>query len=146
MLRLFVWRVGVQHFALPFAAVSKVVRAVAMTAVPAPTPFVCGVVNIHGKIVPVVDIRKRFLLAERELAPADHFIVACTPQRMLVLWVDAAQGVIEYHDEALGQAGIALPDASSPSGVVKLPGGLMLLQDIERCLSFDGGCLPEIAR
>ncbi len=135
MLRLFVWRVGLHDFAMPFSGVSQVVRAVAVTAVPDAPPFGCGVINVQGKIVHVIDVRKRFRLPERALAPADHFIIVCTPRRTLALWVDAAQGVVDYEDEAVNPLRALSPEADSQVGVIKLLSGLVLVQDLEQCLA-----------
>jgi purine-binding chemotaxis protein CheW len=139
MLQLFVWRLGSQDFAMPAAGVMLVVRAVAMTKAASAVSFACGEINFRGKIVPVIDLRKRFRLPERPLDLADHFVIVATAQRTLALWVDAAHGVVEYHDEA------AVPQQSTASGagaaedVVELRGGLLLVPDLERCLAAGYG-------
>jgi purine-binding chemotaxis protein CheW len=139
MLRLFVWRVGSQDFAMPVSGVMQVVRAVAVTHAPNAPPFGCGEINVRGKIVPVFDWRKCFRMPERVLDPADHFIIVVTPQRTLALWVDVAHGVIEY------QGGAAIDGQSTASGVgltadaVELQGSLLLVHDLERCLSAEHG-------
>ena len=137
MLRLFVWRVGTQDFAMPFSGVMRVVRAVAVTKVPDAPPFGCGEINVRGEIVPVIDLRKRFRLRERALDPADHFIIVGTPQRTLALWVDVAHGVIEYQDEAAMPEQSTAPDTGPTADVVELHGGLLLVPDLEQCLSAE---------
>ena len=140
MLQLVVWRVGLREFALPFAVVSQVVRAVAVSATSDMPPFSCGMVDIRGDVVPVIDVRKRFSLPERSLAPADHFIVAHTPKRTLVLWVDMVHGVAEYPDDA------ATFTEGSNHGMAMLPDGLILLHDLEQCLAAAHGMpLAELA-
>ena len=146
MQRLFVWRVGLQNFAMPFPAVLKVVRAVALTEVPVGAPFVCGVINMHGAIVPVIDVRRRFKLPQRTLVPADHFIIVRTPQRTLALWVDAAHGVVECPDELMIQEEATIPGTGSPAGFCRLPDGLVLLHDLEQCLSAGDGLPAELGQ
>lgn len=151
MLRLFVWRVGSQDFAMPVAGVMRVVRAVAITNAPDAPPFGCGAINVRGKLVPIFDLRERFGLLKRALDPADHFILIGTPHRMVALWVDTAHGVVEYDDDSV------MPEQTTDSGsdliadVVELKGGLLLLPELEHCLCaghlrIPGGRSPEAVR
>ena len=64
-------------YAVSLSAVSRVIRAVEITPLPKAPPIVLGVINLGGRIIPVVNIRKRFLLPERELELTDQLIVAC---------------------------------------------------------------------
>ncbi|MBV8635611.1 MAG: chemotaxis protein CheW [Burkholderiaceae bacterium] len=136
MQQLVVWRVGTRSFALPFPNVLRVVRAAAIAPAPKDSPFVCGSVDIQGQLLPVIDLRMRFELPRRSISPADHFILACTPKRALVLWVDTVDGIVLQEDEA----SIATQDP----GVAELADGMLLLQDLERCL-FPGNLLSSEA-
>ena len=137
MLRLFVWRVGSQDFAMPFTGVMQVVRAVAVSKTPVSPPFGCGEINVRGNTVPVIDMRKRFCLPQRALDPADHFIIVGTPQRALALWVDVAHGVVEYEEEPAIPAPSQSSGQSSNAYLVPLSGGVLLMPDLERCLSAE---------
>lgn len=123
MQQLLVWRVELQSFALPFPNVSRVVRSAALMPAQQDLPFICGLLDVQGKLLPVVDLRKRFHLPERSISPADHFIIVCTPKRMLALWVDTVQGLMDCQDAGLAQDGVA-----------RLDDGVLLLHDLERCL------------
>ena len=54
-----------QRYALHLLAVERVVRAVEVTALPEAPEIVLGVVNVKGRIVPVINVRRRFRLPER---------------------------------------------------------------------------------
>ncbi len=83
-----------QRYALPLPAVERVVRAVEVTVLPEAPPIVIGVINIQGRVVPVVDLRKRFHLPERAVDPEDHFIVARSSTGVVALPVDEAEGLV----------------------------------------------------
>jgi purine-binding chemotaxis protein CheW len=63
-------------YALPLPSVERVIRAVEITALPGAPRIVLGVIDARGRIIPVLDIRMRLGLPERELACDDRFIVA----------------------------------------------------------------------
>jgi len=67
-----------QQYALGLEAVERVVRAVELTSVPEAPEILVGLINIRGKIVPVLDIRRRFHLPPRDMEIKDRIIVSRT--------------------------------------------------------------------
>ncbi|MEK6672156.1 MAG: chemotaxis protein CheW [Nitrospirota bacterium] len=78
---LVVFRLDDNRFALHLSAVARVIRIVEAVPLPKAPDIVTGVINIQGKIVPVVNIRKRFRIKERAVDINDHMIIAETPKR-----------------------------------------------------------------
>jgi purine-binding chemotaxis protein CheW len=70
-----------QRYALYLHAVVRVVRIVEITPLPQTPEVIRGVVNVQGQVIPVVDIRKRFQLPEREPELGDQLIIANTACR-----------------------------------------------------------------
>ena len=83
-----------QRYALPLETVERVVRAVEVTPLPEAPPIISGVINIQGRVVPVLDLRKRFHLEERAVDPEDHFVVARSATGAVALPVDEAEGLV----------------------------------------------------
>src|SRR3569832_1154634 len=54
------FRVGKEHFGVPIELVHEIVRIMEITAVPDAPDFIEGVINLRGKIIPVIDLRKQF--------------------------------------------------------------------------------------
>ncbi|MBI2296136.1 MAG: purine-binding chemotaxis protein CheW [Betaproteobacteria bacterium] len=136
-LQLVVFRLDEQRYALPLAVVERVVRAAELTRLPNAPSIVLGAVDVEGHVLPVLDVRRRFGLRQRDLSPADHFLIACTARRSVVLVVDEAQGLIERsQDEIIGSAQI-VPGLEQIQGVVRLDDGLVLIHDLEKFLSLD---------
>jgi len=64
-----------QWWAVPLDAVCRIVRAVALARVPEASPDLLGLMNLHGTLVPVYDLRHAFGLPPKSLAPDDRFVI-----------------------------------------------------------------------
>ena len=134
---LLVFRLGEQRYALPLAAVERIVRAVEVTPLPGAPAVVLGAIDVQGRVLPVLGIRRRFGLPEQEIGPGDQFVLARAAGRTVALVIDEAQGVIEPPaGEIVGSADIA-PGVAQILGVLKLEDGLVLIHDLEKFLSLD---------
>jgi purine-binding chemotaxis protein CheW len=123
------------RYALPLAAIERVVRAVQITPLPAAPPVVLGAISVAGRVLPVFNLRRRFGLPDRPLSPADQFLIARTERRAVVLAVDDSLGVIERPDaEMIGSERIGA-DTPHIRGVLALEDGLVLIHDLEQFLS-----------
>src|SRR2546425_3273770 len=120
-----------QRYALALPSVDRVVRVVDVTPLPKAPAIVLGVVNIHGDIVPVYDLRKRFRLPKREMNLGDQLVIARTSKQRVALVTDAVSGVIEVPGEEITQAEKILPEMEYVQGVVKLEDGLVLIHDLD---------------
>jgi purine-binding chemotaxis protein CheW len=130
-----VFEVGGQRYGLPSADVRELVRAVAITPLPNAPAVIEGVVNVRGRVLPVLDIRARFRLPAKPLDPSDHFIVASAGPRGVILRVDRATHIAVV-DEASVQPPQSLgPSATYVAGVAKLDDGLVLIHDLTTFLS-----------
>jgi purine-binding chemotaxis protein CheW len=125
------------RYALPLAAVDRIVRAVHITPVPRAPGIVLGAIDVQGRVLPVFNIRRKFGLPERAVDPADHFLIAHTARRTVVLVIDAAQGVFEHAATAVTPAANIAPGLDHIRGVIQLDDGLVLIQDLEHFLSTD---------
>ena len=125
------------RYALPLAAVDRIVRAVHVTPMPRAPGIVLGAIDVQGRVLPVFDIRRKFGLPERAIDPADHFLIAHTARRTVVLVIDAAHGVVEQAATAVTPAANIAPNLEHIRGVIQLDDGLVLIHDLEHLLSTD---------
>ncbi|HUW36331.1 MAG TPA: chemotaxis protein CheW [Rhodocyclaceae bacterium] len=135
--QLVVFALDDQRYGLPLPAVERIVRVVEITALPQAPDIVLGVVGVQGRVIPVINLRRRFGLAERAMALSDQMVVARTTRRPVVLVVDAVHGVLDYPGQAAVAAQQILPGLAHLAGVAKLDDGLVLIQDLDRFLSLD---------
>jgi len=125
------------RYALYLSAVERVVRAVEITPLPEAPEIVLGVVNWQGRIIPVVDIRKRFSLPVREMDLDDRFIIARAAGRLVALAADSVTGIRGLTEQESASAAQAAPFAENLKGVAKVDGDLVLIYDLDRFLSLD---------
>ena len=135
--QLVVFRLDERRYALPLAVVERVVRAVDVTPLPKASPIVLGAINVHGRVLPVLNVRKRFLMPEREIGPADWFLLAHTARHTVVLVVDESEGVVERTQAEVVRSTQIVPDLDHFPGVLRLDDGMVLIHDLEKFLSLD---------
>ena len=128
-----------QAYALHLSVVERIVRVVEVTPLPKAPEIVLGVVNVGGKIIPVIDIRKRFRLPGHETNLSDQLIIANTSKRSVALVVDSVSGVIERSAAEITAAEQIVPDLKYVEGVAKLEDGMVLIHDLDKFLSLDEG-------
>jgi len=126
-----------QRYALPLHAVDRVVRMVAITPLPKAPVIVLGVVNFQGRVIPVINMRRRFSLPEKDIALTYQLVVAHTLRRPVALVADAVHDVIAGSAQSLIETENILPGIEYVEGVVKLGDGLILIHDLDKFLSLE---------
>lgn len=124
-------------FALPLDRVLRTVRAVATTPLPQAPEIICGVVNVQGRIVPVVNLRRRFGLPEREIGLSDPLLVARSATRLVAMVVDAVVGVVDCAVKDFVAIDGVVGGTRHLKGIVKSPDGMVLIHDLDRFLSLE---------
>jgi purine-binding chemotaxis protein CheW len=117
--------------------VERAIRMVEITPLPKSPNIVLGLVNVHGEVIPVLNIRKRFRLPEREAELGDQLIIARTARRLVALVVDTVSDVLALPSGELVAPESILPQMEHVEGVVKLDDGLVFIQDLDKFLSLD---------
>lgn len=131
-----VFRVDSLSIALRVSAVERVFRSVRVSPLPQAPTVVTGVVNVHGDIFPVVSLRKRFGLADREISLSDQFLVTRMSRWRLILMVDSVLEMAAYAPEAIVAANDVLPGLEHVHGAVQSREGVVFIHDLERFLSL----------
>lgn len=134
---LLVFKLDHWHCALPVSIVEKAYRAVAVTPLPETPDIILGIINVHGSLLPVVNIRKRFHLPEKKLMPSDQMIIASTHRRQIALVVDSIVDVIECADAEFVPSDTIVPGLDHVEGVIKTGSGMILVHDLDRFLSLE---------
>lgn len=128
------WLAG-QHFAVALENVVRVLPALLSTPLPGAPATVCGLVNVQGNILPVVDLARRFDWPSAPLALWQPFIWLKTSKRELLLPVEKVAAVFSCAAADFSPA----PDPQVPSsllrGVLRTTEGMLLIQDVEQLLS-----------
>jgi len=134
---LVVFTLGDRRYGLPLSAVDRIVRVVDVTSLPKAPDIVLGVVNVQGRVIPAINVRRRFRLPEREIALTDQMVIAHAARRPIALVVDSVTGVLEYSEQEVVAAQDVLPELEYVEGVVKLDDGLILVHNLDKFLSLE---------
>jgi purine-binding chemotaxis protein CheW len=130
------FRVGRETYGVPIATVREIVRVPEITAVPNAPDHVQGVINLRGKIVPVIDLRRRLGQQEITKSRTNRILVVDLADKIVGLIVHSASEVLK-----IPAADMEPPDSllhenenNCVVGVGKLHGRLILLLDLNKVL------------
>lgn len=126
-----------QRYALNLACVERIVRSVEVTHVPEAPDGVLGVINVEGRITPVVNSRRRLGLREREVGLDDLFIIVRDNGRCLALVADQVLPVREIPAHEVVGADVVLPGSAYIQGMAKDELGMILILNPGRTLSYE---------
>ena len=136
--QLVVFDLDSESYGVDIGAVREIIRMQEITRVPRTPEFVEGVINLRGKVIPVVDLRKKFGLPVPEEQSIDNRIVVVDigGQDIGVI-VDAVTEVLRIHTDSVAPPSSVITGADSEYllGIVKLESGLIILLDLEKVLS-----------
>ncbi|HEV2247142.1 MAG TPA: chemotaxis protein CheW [Terriglobia bacterium] len=135
--QLVVFALDEQRYALHLSVVERIVKVVEVTPLPKAPEIVLGVVNLQGRIIPAVNIRKRFGLPGRDVNLSDQLIIASTSRRTVALVADSVSGVVERPASEVIAGGKILPGMEYVEGVAKLTDGMVFIHDLDRFLSLE---------
>jgi purine-binding chemotaxis protein CheW len=126
-----------QNYALNLAAVEHIAHVVEVAPLPKAPEIVSGIINCAGRIIPVVNIRRRFRLPDKEPGLYDHLVIAQTSKREIAFIADEVSGIMECPEEEVITAESIVPGLAYLAGVVKLKDGLTLIHDLEQFFSLE---------
>lgn len=115
---------------LPLGDVVEVHPAVRLAPLPDAPDLVVGLLNRRGRLLPVLDLRRRLGLPTRPLQVEDRLVVLHAGGRDVALLVDAAVDVLAVPAAAVDRAVTATAEALRSSGVAVLPDGLLVILDV----------------
>jgi purine-binding chemotaxis protein CheW len=135
--QLLVFTLDDYHYAVPLPVVERAIRIVEITPLPKAPEIVMGVINFQGRIIPVLNIRRRFRLPERETGLSDLLLIARTSRRTVALVVADVCGVVEHSGHKTIAPPSIIPGLEYVSGVVKLADDLLFIHDLDQFLSLE---------
>jgi purine-binding chemotaxis protein CheW len=133
-LQLVTFEVADEEFAVDILAVQEINRMMELTRVPQSPPDVEGVINLRGRIIPVVDLRKRFGMGTAQRTESNRIIVVEVHGRVIGFIVDRVHEVLRI-DGGIVEPAPAMAcsiDSEFIAGVGKLEDRLLILLDIDR--------------
>ncbi|HEV7219077.1 MAG TPA: chemotaxis protein CheW [Terriglobales bacterium] len=129
-------RIGRETYGIPIALVREIVRVPNITAVPNAQKYVEGVINLRGKIISVMDLRKRFGESNVENNKKNRIVVVEFEGRTIGLVVNSASEVVKLSASEIAPPSAVFIDGEVDyvTGVAKLGERLIILLDLSKVL------------
>jgi purine-binding chemotaxis protein CheW len=131
------FRVGRETYGVPINVLHEIVRVPEITAVPDAPDYLEGVINLRGKIVSVVDLRKRFGQPSTVLDRRNRILVVEHRGRLAGMIVDSASEVLKIPESDIEAAPTMMQEGGLDcvTGLAKYQGRLIILLDIDKVLA-----------
>jgi purine-binding chemotaxis protein CheW len=137
------FRLGEEDYGLEILKVQEIIGMQEITSIPRTPEFLKGVINLRGKVIPVVDLRLKFGMAEAEVSRKTCIIVVQVGQEtgnvIMGIVVDEVSEVLEISGGEIEPApsfGARL-DTNFILGMAKIEKAVKILLDLEKILSQD---------
>jgi purine-binding chemotaxis protein CheW len=132
------FQVGRETYGVPITSLHEIVRVPEITAVPDAPEYMEGVINLRGKIVSVIDLRKR--LGEKKISGSrrNRILVIEHKGRLAGLIVDSASEVLKIPASDVEESPTSLQEggANCVTGLGKYQGRLIVLLDMSKLLDL----------
>jgi purine-binding chemotaxis protein CheW len=132
-----VFELGSELYGMDIAAVESIIKMQTITRLPHSPEFVEGVTNLRGKVLPIIDLRRRFGLPPQESNKNSRIIVISVNRTEVGMIVDGVSEVLTVPDQAVEPAPAIAATVNSVfiTGIAKIDERLVILLDLERVLS-----------
>ena len=145
--QLVVFALAGESYGVNIGTVREIIRMQAVTHVPETPEFVEGVINLRGRVIPVVDLRKRFGLAVTEQTAESRIVVVDITGHDIGVIVDAVTEVLRVPGSAIESASalVTTEDSYYMDGIAKIGARLLILLDLDRVLQLGDDTANRIA-
>ena len=133
------FKLGGEEFVLDILKVQEIIRLVEITPVPNAPLFVEGVINLRGKVIPVISLRKRFGFNEKEKDSQTRIIVLEIENKLVGFVVDLVTEVLRLPSSMVEPPPPLISRIGSEylKGVGKLEDRLLIILDADKILNFE---------
>jgi purine-binding chemotaxis protein CheW len=146
LMQLVSFDVGGEEFGLEILRVQEIIRIQQLTRVPNSPSFVHGVINLRGKVIPVVALRKCLGLDERPHDKQTRIVVVEVKGNILGFIVDSVSEVLRIPVETIEPPPrLGKVEREYVSGVGKLDDRLLILLDLDRLMSDADQAVAQVA-
>ncbi|MDR2489553.1 MAG: chemotaxis protein CheW [Desulfovibrio sp.] len=139
LLQLVTFSIGEEEFGVDILKVQEIIRTMEITRVPRAQAFVEGVINLRGKVIPIIDLRRRFGLDSKAHDKHTRIIVIEINNMIVGFVVDSVSEVLRIPAGTVEPPPPVVAGLESEyiSGVGKLHDRLLILLDLDKLLSHD---------
>jgi len=139
LLQLVSFKIGTEEFGVDILKVQEINRMLEVTRVPNAPEYVDGVINLRGKVIPIINLRRRFGMERKERGKDTRIVVVELKGRVVGFVVDAVSEVLRIPKSVTEPPPplVAGVEAEYITAVGKLEDRLLILLDLEKVLSTE---------
>ena len=136
LLQLVSFMIGEEEFGVDILQVQEINRMSDVTRVPNAPEYVDGVINLRGKVIPIIDLRRRFGIERKDHDKHTRIVVVELQGKVVGFVVDAVREVLRIPGSVTEPPPAAVADVNAEyiTAVGKLDGRLLILLDLEKVL------------
>lgn len=135
-LQLVIFRLAKEEYGLPITKVQEINRLVSVTKLPKTPSFMEGIINLRGRIIPVIDLRKRFQLANQDYNEDSRILIVEVNGQTVGLVVDNVAEVIRLKNAQIEPAPeVCVLESAYIDGIGKFDGRLIILLNLDNILT-----------
>ena len=130
---------GTEEYGIEILKVREIIGIMDITSVPQTPDYMKGVINLRGKVIPVIDLRLKFAMTEEEYTQETCTIVVEVNSSLIGIIVDTVSEVVDVGSEEIEdtpQFGHGI-DTDFITGLGKVKGKIIILLDIEKVMSTE---------
>lgn len=137
LLQLVTFKVSDEEYGVDILSVQEIIRHTGITRVPNAPSFVEGILNLRGKVIPIIDLRKRFGLPTKQPDEQTRIVVFSLASGVIGCQVDSVSEVLRLPSTMVDPppAVVAGVDSTYILGVGRLSGRLLILLDFNQVLT-----------
>ncbi len=136
LIQLVTFRIGEEEFGVDILAVQEIIRLMQITMVPRAPEFIEGVINLRGKVSPVINMRTRFNKAAHTPDSNTRIVVMELEQKIVGFLVDGVSEVLRIPESTVEDPPPVVAGIGSEyiRGIGKLDNRLLILLDLDHLL------------
>jgi purine-binding chemotaxis protein CheW len=138
-LQLVSFHVGEEEFGIDILRVKEIIRVLQITKVPNSPEYVEGVINLRGRVIPIIDLRVRLEVTKTELNTNSRIIVLEIEDKIVGFIVDSVSEVLRISTSLIEPPPSIVSNINSEyiTAIVKLDEKLLILLDMDKVLSTE---------
>lgn len=136
LIQLVTFRIGEEEFGVDILAVQEIIRLMQITMVPRAPEFIEGVINLRGKVIPVINMRRRFNKPQVDMDSSTRIVVMELEQKIVGFLVDGVSEVLRIPESTVEDPPPVVAGIGSEyiRGIGKLDNRLLILLNLDHLL------------
>lgn len=133
------FRLGDEDYAIAITKIQEIILMTPITRLPQAPPYIEGLINLRGSVIPIVNLRKRFGLPPREPDEETRTIVVNVGEKTIGCVVDSVTRVMRINRDQIQPPPPGVGDAANQhlAGLARRDDGLLILLDIDKLFGTD---------